>query len=116
MSSNSETTGLRRHEIIERRLLTRQDINPGERMVLQCLLAHRNRRTGLCCPSQVTVAREIGLRRTSVNRIIARLESKGIITTVSFGTYKSKRYYFRSLSKSQDAARREYEKRRRQAS
>ena len=53
-----------------------------ERAVLLVLMAHRNGKTGLCCPSLSIIAKEAGISRRQVIRAITDMESNRTITVV----------------------------------
>jgi len=64
---------------IERSILERQDLTTIEAFVAMILLTHRNNKTGLCFPSQSTLARESKSSRSTVIRAIAGLREKGVL-------------------------------------
>lgn len=63
-----------------RAILARPDLTATETLVALVMLSHRNSRTGLCYPSQATIAREAKLSRRAVNAAIRGLRDKGIVS------------------------------------
>jgi len=47
--------------------------------VISCLLMHRNRETGLCCPGWETIQNETTLSSATVRDALNKLESQGLI-------------------------------------
>ena len=64
---------------IERVILDREDLTATETLVALVMLSHRNNHTGLCFPSQSTLARESKSSRSTVIRAIAGLRDKGVL-------------------------------------
>jgi len=58
----------------------------AERAVYECLLEHRNRKSGLAWPSARTIAEAKGLNRGTVQRSLRRLVSRGLIEATGRGT------------------------------
>ena len=56
------------------------DLPPAEKLLLVLLADNADDTTGKCWPSQAYLARRAGVTRKSVNQIISRLVSKGLVT------------------------------------
>jgi DNA-binding transcriptional MocR family regulator len=56
-----------------------QPMSPAEKLVCLAMLRHRNNATGLCYPSQGTLARVTGLSRSGIQKAIRALRSKGLV-------------------------------------
>ena len=57
-----------------------KDVSPMQRLFLHTLLIHRNAATGLCIPSQETIAKEMGAGRVTPKRVQSELVKMGYIT------------------------------------
>ncbi len=56
------------------------DLPPADKLLLVLLADNADDATGKCWPSQAYLARRAGVTRKSVNQIISRLVSKGLVT------------------------------------
>lgn len=54
---------------------------PAHTAILDCLLAYRNPKSGLCCPDQQTIASHLNVCRRTVLRHLAELELWGVLRT-----------------------------------
>lgn len=89
------TGGVDKHRA-RRALLLAAGLAPLARQVGARLVEHCNIETGLCFPSLVTIARDLGLSGVdpvrSVRRAVAQLEAAGVIRRVLHGAGRSNRY------------------------
>lgn len=69
------------------------NLNGAEVGVLWCLLDCANDRTGLCYPGQLYIAGLLDIAPQKVNRAIAKLKRRKLITIIRGGRGKSNRYY-----------------------
>jgi DNA-binding transcriptional ArsR family regulator len=60
----------------------KQDLPPSEKLVLLSLADHHNGGTGLCIPSQASVAEQTSMSVRTVQRHMASLEERGLIRRV----------------------------------
>ncbi|MBV9945479.1 MAG: helix-turn-helix domain-containing protein [Myxococcales bacterium] len=67
----------------------------GEVIALYTLLAHRNRRTGQCNPSLLTLADKSGKSKRQLQRIIGGLDRRGIIVRTPGAQHTTTSYEFR---------------------
>jgi biotin operon repressor len=58
------------------------DLSPSDKLILILLANNANDETGDCFPSQTYLAKRSGLSRGSVNRVIKRLETVGLVDTI----------------------------------
>lgn len=56
-----------------------EKLNGSSRMVLAVLAFHHNRDTGKLCPSQQTIAREAGISRMHLTRVLRSLTESGFL-------------------------------------
>jgi hypothetical protein len=72
---------------------------PVHSAVLGCLLAHRNRRSSLCCPSRQTIAAFAGVSERTVDRVLSQLRGWQAISaetgrSLNQQTYAATQYSF----------------------
>ena len=60
----------------------KQDLPPAEKLVLLSLADHHNSGTGKCIPSQASVAEQTSMSVRTVQRHMASLEARGLISRV----------------------------------
>lgn len=76
-------------------------LNTSELSVYFCLIRYADNRTLTCFPSQKTIATNCHISRITVNKALATLESKGLITSVvqkrENGSLTSKLYRIKRL-------------------
>ena len=60
-----------------------ESLSLKEKMVLLCLIYHRNSKTGRCFPSQRTIGRECGMSQSTVSRTLKKLYALGLVANVS---------------------------------
>ena len=77
----------------------RRDLSPAARLVFTVLMVgHHNVETGKCNPSYQTLAKECGMTRRAVIRIISALAEKGLIAIkVSVGGNNTNSFSFPAL-------------------
>ncbi len=71
--------GMKKYDF-ERVILGREDLTATETLVALVMLSHRNNKTGLCYPSQSTIARQAKLSLRAVGMAVKTLREKGVIT------------------------------------
>lgn len=74
------------------------DLTAHARLVCLVLLQYRNRKTGLCYPSQLTLSRATALCENTVRRAVSELQEKGYLDIekkrLSGNKYTSNLYHF----------------------
>lgn len=60
-------------------LRDRYDLTATEKLIAMLIASHRNPATGLCCPGQGRIARQAGLSRYWVNKLVADLKRMGVV-------------------------------------
>lgn len=58
-----------------------EDMTPAEKLICLALLRYRNNKTGLCYPSQNTLADLTGLSRSGVQKALRALRKKNFLTS-----------------------------------
>ena len=87
---------------LTRFVLDLQNLTPTEKAVAHCLACHAPKH-GTAYPSMETIAREAGVRRRGAQKIVRRLEAKGVIspTTLKKGGRKNPTHYQFNLGNSE---------------
>ena len=54
-------------------------LDRNEKLVMLCLIHHRNSLTGMCCPGQKKIGLECGFSQVTAGRVLNRLKARGFV-------------------------------------